>query len=259
MSDVATGSPDVCSMPRSCFEPRRDENPPDDPIVMKPNPHAGRHGIRETVSRALETLRTCATSLNRSCHQGNLRSIEAWDLVGGEVSWNRSRCSCVDDDVSISSEPASTAVSSILFDDFFVDAWPRAFRLASFLTHDTQAGEDIAQEVLAEMSQRWGVLERPDAYLQRALMNASSNWNRRGRTATRKLPLLAVQHGDEMRFDELADAIARLPFRQRAVIVLRYYADLTESEIAHALDCRPGTVKSLASRALAALSKEITP
>src|SRR6185436_10438737 len=96
------------------------------------------------------------------------------------------------------------------FDDFFTDVWPRAFRLASFLTHDTQAGEDIAQEVLAAMSRRWDLLERPDAYLQRALTNASWNWNRRGRIAIRKLPLLAVHRGNEFRFDELADAIARL-------------------------------------------------
>jgi RNA polymerase sigma-70 factor (sigma-E family) len=145
------------------------------------------------------------------------------------------------------------------FDEFFRDVWPRAFRLASFLTHDTQAGEDIAQEVLAAMSRRWDLLDRPEAYLQRAVTHASWNWNRRARTATRKLPLLAVHSGNECGFDELADAIARLPFRQRAVIVLRYYADLTEIEIAHVLDCRPGTVKSLASRALAALSKEIAP
>lgn len=73
------------------------------------------------------------------------------------------------------------------------------------------------------------------------------------------MPLLAVHRGDDFRFDELTDAIARLPFRQRAVIVLRYYADLTEADIANALECRPGTVKSLSSRALAALSKEIKP
>ena len=64
-------------------------------------------------------------------------------------------------------------MSSTSFDDYFSNAWPRAFRLTSFLTHDTQAGEDIAQEVLAAMSGRWGTLERPDAYLQRAVMNAS--------------------------------------------------------------------------------------
>ena len=54
-----------------------------------------------------------------------------------------------------------------------------------------------------------------------------------------------------------AEAVATLPFRQRAVVVLRYYADLSEAEIARALDCRPGTVKSLGSRALAALAKEV--
>jgi DNA-directed RNA polymerase specialized sigma24 family protein len=160
--------------------------------------------------------------------------------------------------VTISNERAPIADSSMSFDEFFLDAWPRAFRLASFLTHDTEAGEDIAQDVLSGMSRRWEILERPDAYLQRAVTNASWNWNRHGRTVARRLPLLGVQRGYEFRFDELADAIARLPFRQRAVIVLRYYADLTETEIAHALECRPGTVKSLASRALATLSKEIT-
>jgi RNA polymerase sigma factor (sigma-70 family) len=144
------------------------------------------------------------------------------------------------------------------FDDFFADVWPRAFRLASLLTQDTQAGEDIAQDVLVAMSQRWTVLERPEAYLQRALTHASWNWNRNTRTAANKLRLVSVPSECELRFDELADAIARLPFRQRAVIVLRYYADLAEGDIALALDCRPGTVKSLASRALAALSKEIT-
>ena len=138
-----------------------------------------------------------------------------------------------------------------------MDAWPRAFRLAAFLTHDVQAGEDIAQDVLAEMAQRWDTLDAPDAYLRRALSNASWNWKRRRRTADRKLPLVARREAQAPIFDELADAVARLPFRQRAVLVLRYYADLSEAEIADALSCRPGTVKSLASRALATLSKEI--
>lgn len=145
------------------------------------------------------------------------------------------------------------------FDEWFVDAWPRAFRLAAFLTHDTHAGEDIAQDVLSEMSRRWDLLLLPDAYLQRAVTNASWNWKRRTRTADRKLPLVAGHGQGELGFDELSDAVATLPFRQRAVIVLRYYADLSETEIADALGCRPGTVKSLASRALSTLSKEITP
>ena len=112
--------------------------------------------------------------------------------------------------MAITTEPAAAQGPSIAFDDFYSDMWPHAFRLAAFLTHDTQAGEDVAQEVLAAMSQRWGLVERPEAYLQRAITNASWKWIRQARTATRKLPLLAAHSGDEFRFDELADAIARL-------------------------------------------------
>ena len=143
------------------------------------------------------------------------------------------------------------------FDDFYAERWPHAFRLAALMTHDTEAGADIAQDVFANMSRRWTTIERPDAYLQRALTNACSNWRRNARTAARKLHLLVSRGDDDVPFDGLADAVARLPFRQRAVIVLRYYADLSEAEIARALDCRPGTVKSLSSRALAQLSKEV--
>jgi len=60
-----------------------------------------------------------------------------------------------------------------------------------------------------------------------------------------------------MATSELLDAIDRLPFRQKAVIVLRYYEDLTKEAIAATLGCRPGTVKSLAARALARLAKEV--
>lgn len=159
--------------------------------------------------------------------------------------------------MSTQGAPAALSGSGQSFEEFFAEAWPWAFRLASFLTQDTAAGEDIAQDVLATMSQRWGTADRPSAYLRTALVNASSNWNRRGRTMREKLPLLAGSDRVDFYAEELADAIARLPFRQRAVIVMRYHADLSESEIADALGCRRGTVKSLASRALKALAKEI--
>jgi DNA-directed RNA polymerase specialized sigma24 family protein len=159
----------------------------------------------------------------------------------------------------VNGQIAPTAIpgSAQSFEEFFADAWPWAFRLASFLTHDPAAGEDIAQDVLTTMSQRWGTADRPAAYLRTAIVNASSNWNRRSRTVRDKLPLLVGADPVGFQIDELADAIARLPFRQRAVIVLRYYAAMSEAEIAEALSCRRGTVKSLASRALATLSKEI--
>ncbi len=147
--------------------------------------------------------------------------------------------------------------SAIGFDAFYADRWPGAFRLAALMTHDAEAGADIAQDVFAKMSARWATIDRPDAYLRRALTNASSNWRRSGRVAAGKLHLLVDRPDGEVPFDGLVEAVGRLPFRQRAVIVFRYYADLSEAEIALALDCRPGTVKSLCARALDALSKEV--
>src|SRR5262249_1590926 len=137
--------------------------------------------------------------------------------------------------VNARSAPPAVAESATSFEEFYAEAWPWAFRLASFLTHDTAAGEDIAQDVLGSMSQRWSVADRPMAYLRTAIVNASINWNRQTRTVTEKLPLLAGTDRVEFHADELADAIARLPFRQRAVIVLRYYEGLPEAEIADAL------------------------
>lgn len=153
--------------------------------------------------------------------------------------------------------PPAGPLEAQTFEEFFSDAWPWAFRLASLLTHSTEAGEDVAQDALIAMSQRWGTADRPAAYLRASLVNGSYNWNRRNRTARTKLPLLVTSEQSHLRFDELADAIARLPFRQRAVVVMRYYSDYSEAEIAEAIGCRPGTVKSLAARALRTLAKEI--
>lgn len=148
-------------------------------------------------------------------------------------------------------------MTATTFDAFFAKAWPGAFRLAAMLTHSAETGEDIAQEALLQVSTRWATLDNPHAYLRTAVIHASYNWNRHHKVVREKLPLLLAADHSEFRFAELADAIAALPYRQRTVVVLRYYADLSEAEIAAAMGCRPGTVKSLAARALTTLSKEM--
>lgn len=110
---------------------------------------------------------------------------------------------------------------------------------------------------MAKMYRTWGTAQRPEAYLRTAIVNSCRNWQRQARTRLSKLPLLVTPNSVDLAAGELADAIAHLPFRQRAVIVLRYYADLSEAEIADALGCRPGTVKSLAAHALDRLAKEL--
>ena len=131
------------------------------------------------------------------------------------------QCSGVDEHVNTEHAAPAPPRSAQTFEEFFFESWPWAFRLASLLTHSTEAGEDIAQDVLMTMSQRWGAADRPAAYLRTSLVHASYNWNRRSRTARTKLPLLATSDRFDFRADELAYAIAPLPFRQRAGIVLR--------------------------------------
>jgi RNA polymerase sigma factor (sigma-70 family) len=143
------------------------------------------------------------------------------------------------------------------FERFFADCWPWSYRLACLLTQSASAGEEIAQDVMARMYRTWGSAQRPQAYLRTSIVNSCKNWHRQARTQSAKLPLLAGPMQVDLQAAELADAIAALPFRQRAVVVLRYYEDLSEAEIADALGCRPGTVKSLAARALDRLAKEL--
>ncbi len=143
------------------------------------------------------------------------------------------------------------------FEEFFRESWPGAVRLACFLTSDRTAGEEIASDAFAQMYATWGRADAPEAYLRTTVVNRCSNWRRHLRVHRAKLPLLVTPTTTEAMFDDLADAVASLPFRQRAVVVLRYHLGLSEAEIATALGCRPGTVKSLASRALAQLEKEI--
>ncbi len=152
----------------------------------------------------------------------------------------------------------SAGIESSSFDQFFRDDWPDAFRLAAFLTQDRTAAEEIAQDAFAQMYATWGRADTPSAYLRTTIVNRCANWRRHARVHRAKLPLLVTSGVAELGFDDLADAVAALPFRQRAVVVLRYHVGLSEAEIAVALACRPGTVKSLASRALARLEKEIT-
>lgn len=151
----------------------------------------------------------------------------------------------------------SADMSSQVFAAFFVEVWPYAVRLAGLMAQDASLGEELAQDVLSRMYRSWDSIEQPYGYLRRALVNAVNNQTRIERTSRLKLPLVASSDRVDPDTDHMADAIAALPVRQRTVIVLRYYADLPEADIAQALNCRPGTVKSLASRALARLAKEI--
>ena len=145
------------------------------------------------------------------------------------------------------------------FEAFYTRRYRDAVRLAYVITGDPHSAEDIVQEALMRVRPRFDDLRDPWPYTRTVILNAARSHARGRRREHARLEVLAARGSlaSSSEPKEMLDAIDRLPFRQKAVIVLRYYEDLSEQDIAGALGCRPGTVKSLASRALARLAQEI--
>lgn len=128
-------------------------------------------------------------------------------------------------------------------------------RAAYLLTGDLGRAEDLVQEALVKIATRWPRLAdgNPEAYARRILFRDNvSLWRRRREVPVERLPAGSVAKPDESRL-MVADALARLAPRQRAVLVLRYFEDLTETQTAAVLGISVGTVKSQAYDALARL------
>jgi RNA polymerase sigma-70 factor (sigma-E family) len=156
--------------------------------------------------------------------------------------------------VTDQTQPRSAADRSYVA--FVEVAWQRHIRLAMLLTGDRWRAEELLQDSLVKVYERWRRLSRlddPHAYLRRALVNNhTSGWRRRRRESlVADVPDRAAPGGD-VGPDAvvLRRALMSLPPKQRAVVVLRHYEDLTEREVAQVLRCSLGTVKSQNARAL---------
>ncbi|MER7206636.1 SigE family RNA polymerase sigma factor [Streptosporangium sp. NPDC000239] len=141
------------------------------------------------------------------------------------------------------------------FRDFVTSRWQAMLRTAYLLTGDHGRAEDLLQTALVRTHRRWNRIDDPELYTRRVLANLNISWWRRRRITehlTGTVPETAVQDphtGYETR-DALWTAMLTLPPRMRAVLVLRYFEDLPEAEVARTLGCSLGTVKSQASRGL---------
>lgn len=144
------------------------------------------------------------------------------------------------------------------FADLYRERYEPMVRLAFLLTGSNAVAEELVQDAFVKVHRNWDRAYAPAAYLRTAVMNACRSHHRRRFLERDRRPDPAPEAA-EPQVDELWDAVATLRPRQRAALVLKFYEDLSEAEIAEALGCRPGTVKSLVSRGLEELRKVVEP
>jgi len=151
------------------------------------------------------------------------------------------------------------------FKEFFEAEFRPLRRLGYLMTGDWAEAEDLAQEAMVRTYRAWSRIrerERPGAYARSVLVNRRRSMIRRS--------MIAQKHAETLRSEGYApdfgeegmvlwQAIASLPRRQRAALVLRFYEDLPEAEVAQILDAPVGTVKSLVHRGLAKLRERVGP
>ncbi|HET7303380.1 MAG TPA: SigE family RNA polymerase sigma factor [Segeticoccus sp.] len=169
--------------------------------------------------------------------------------------------------------PAARWAADDALTELYAAHWHRLVRLSYLLVRDQQVAEETVQDAFVAMHRRWHDLREPDlalAYLRRSVVNGSRSVLRHREVERRHLPRLHSLPGvgadrrttvasaeqealDHETGDRLLHALSALPDRQREVLVLRYYLDLSEAQIADALQISAGSVKAHAHRGLRAL------
>ena len=148
----------------------------------------------------------------------------------------------------------ATAVAWEGIDALYRDHWARMVRLAHLVTGSNEIAQEVVQDAFVDLHAKWDRVRDPAAYLRRIVVNGCRARQRRRAVELRHLPD-PPPPALPPEIDETWTALARIPARRRAALVLRYYEDLSIDEIAAALDCRPGTAKSLIHRGLRSLEE----
>jgi len=173
--------------------------------------------------------------------------------MGPLVEERRADVAVAEDEVVGATEHRAT--TTLDFDSWYAATFTKWLQLATLLVSDREIARDLTQDAMVRVLARWRTISEPDAYARRAVVNACHSHHRR-MAVVRRQPTPDVATA-ELGARELTDALQRLPQRQRAAIVLRYWGDLTEDDIAAALGVRRGTVASLLHRAHARLQEVI--
>jgi RNA polymerase sigma-70 factor (sigma-E family) len=148
-------------------------------------------------------------------------------------------------------------VEVLTFEQLYAQQARSMARLAYLMTGSAAQAEEVVHDAFAQVYERWGRIDNPPAYLRTCVVNGSRRLLRRRRMERDRVRPPVGEESFEREY--LHDALAALPTKRRAALVLRYFADLSEAEIASSLGVRPGTVKSMLHRGLAELKGMLEP
>jgi RNA polymerase sigma factor (sigma-70 family) len=170
--------------------------------------------------------------------------------------WNPERPSCVVEDVTgqaIAAEAVGWAAAveqrDVAFEALYRREYVPMLRVAFLLLDAQGPAEEAVHDAFAKVYERWRKVDDHGAYLRTCVVNCCRDVQRRRRLERERRPDPGRSY-EELGARELLDALATLPIKQRAAVVLRYYEGLSEADTAAALGVAPGTVKSMVTRAL---------
>lgn len=143
------------------------------------------------------------------------------------------------------------------WDDVYRSQRDHLVRVAYLITGSPAVAEDLVQDTFVRVMQKIGADANPVPYLRRSVVNACYSWHRRSWREVRSDDVDRLGGPYEGGSVEMWDALSRLAPRRRTILVLRFYLDMTEADVAATLGCKVGTVKSTTHRALAELKKAL--
>jgi RNA polymerase sigma factor (sigma-70 family) len=144
------------------------------------------------------------------------------------------------------------------FGAFYEAECDQQVRRAFLIVGSADMANDVVHDAFIAVYQRWGEIESPGPYLNRVVLNGCRDVCRRQARHNRWLPRIAEPDRGSSVQDTLDDVLERLPFNQRAAVVLRYYGQFTTAEIAASLGCSPGSVGPWIRRALDQMRKALS-
>ncbi len=160
-------------------------------------------------------------------------------------------------DRAVAQRPPGPPEEMVTFDGLYRSQYGRMVVVARLTTDSLAVAEEIVQDAFLQLYRNWSSVDRPLGYLRIAVVHGCRSYLRRRVRERRHQPTLSEPAVLDPRAIAVRAALQVLTPKQRAAVVLRYFEDLPEREIAAALGCRPGTVKSLLSRSMPKLKESL--